>query len=327
MADQPQTPTQRLAWTSRRRLKRPWRPPGPGTCRARSAQPRRSSNEILPNPTRCRFSVSSNGVRRATRKRSTLSCALTAPRRITRRILNSIGILYRERGDLAASRAALEKAVRAVPGFADAWHNLGSTLAALGEGVGARAAFERSLALNPKQAEALGKYSRFLEARHEIEPARAMAARALDIDPKNALAAMTLADLDARAGDHERAAARIGAALAETGLTPTNRAVFLGMRARALEKLSRHAEAFADCAAANAIVRAQHAEAFAGASGPRSPDTLKRLEAFAAAAPLSMWPKADDFAGPTPVFFVGFPRSGTTMIDQNSLDLRQGRGN
>lgn len=229
-------------------------------------------------------------------------------------ILNSLGILYRERGDLAASRAALEKAVRAQPAFIDAVHNLASTLTAMGDS-GAESWFERALALDPRHAETLGKYARHLESRHEIERAREMANRALAVDPKNALARMTLADIDARAGDHAAVVARTSDALA-LPLAPANRAILHGMRARALEKLSRFAESFADCAAANAVMRAQYAEAYAGVSGPRTPDTLVRLEAFAREAPASIWRHTEGFADPDPVFFVGFPRSGTTMLDQ-----------
>ena len=230
-------------------------------------------------------------------------------------ILNSLGILYRERGDLEKSRACLERAARAAPSFAEARHNLGSTLAALGEDAGAREAFEAAIALSPRSSEALGKYARFLEARHELDAARAMAIRTLAVDPTHALAMMALADLDARAGDHEASIARIDAALT-LSLSPVNRAIFLGMRSRALEKLSRFAESFVDCSAANDLVRARYAQAFANVSGPRSPDTLTRLEAFARDAPAALWPKAGDGSRRDPVFFVGFPRSGTTLVDQ-----------
>jgi len=251
------------------------------------------------------------------RSAEALDCFLRASRAAPDHppILNSLGVLYRERGDLAASRAALEKAVSLQPKFADALNNLAATLAAMGDD-GADAAFERALALNPRHSETLGRYARHLESRHDLARARETAERALAVDAKNALALMTLADLAARAGDHAGAVAQTSAALEGPALASANRVILLGMRARALEKLGRYAQSFADSAAANAIMRAQFAESYAGVSGPRTPDTLARLEAFAREAPLSIWRQGERFADADPVFFVGFPRSGTTMLDQ-----------
>jgi tetratricopeptide (TPR) repeat protein len=229
-------------------------------------------------------------------------------------ILNSLGVLRRESGDLPSSRAALEAAVRCQPDFVDAWHNLGSTLAALGED--ARLAFDKAIALSPRHAAALGKYAHYLETRHEVGPARAMAERALAIDSENFLALSALTSLELRARSFETAVQLADRLLANPKTTPTNRAVIHGKRARALEKLSRYAESFADSAAANAIMSKLRGAAMDTAVGPRSPATLTRLEAFACKAPLSLWSGAPAPSRASPVFMVGFPRSGTTMLDQ-----------
>jgi tetratricopeptide (TPR) repeat protein len=231
-------------------------------------------------------------------------------------ILNSLGILRREVGDLEGSRVALERAIRLAPGFVDAHQNLATTLAALGHRDAARAAFERAIALDPRHAKALGKYARFLEAGHELEAARSFAERALAVDPSDDLAAMALGDIEARQGDHEAVLRRVDAVLADRGVrSDTNRAILLGMRARALEKLGHYAESFQASADANRLLREQHAE-YGRISGVFSPSTLDRLLSFAGATSADSWTRFDDLPADDPVFLLGFARSGTTLLDQ-----------
>ncbi|HBK92154.1 MAG TPA: hypothetical protein DDZ68_10835 [Parvularcula sp.] len=229
-------------------------------------------------------------------------------------ILNSLGVIYRDLGDLPSSRAMLERAAAVQPNFADAWHNLGTTLAALG--ADARAAFEKAISVSPANSVALGKYAHYLEAKHELAPAREYADRTLSIDPKNYFALVTLINLALRVDAADDALSLADRALATAELTPANRAILLGKRARALEKLSRYAESFAASAEANSILHTARGEKLENLTGPRSPATLQRLEAFARSAPASIWTDRAADRGASPVFLVGFPRSGTTMLDQ-----------
>jgi tetratricopeptide (TPR) repeat protein len=229
-------------------------------------------------------------------------------------VLNSLGVIYRELGDLQLSRLALERAVRAQQGFAEAWHNLGTTLAAIGED--ARPAFEKAVALNPRSGVAVAKLAHYLEARHEVALAREYAELALTLERESFLALSTLINLELRAGNNLGAISLADRALSSSEITPTNRAIIHSKRATALEKLSRFRESFADSAKANFIMRSTRGKFMEQAIGPRSPATLARLESFARFAPASIWTKAKTDAADSPVFLVGFPRSGTTMLDQ-----------
>jgi tetratricopeptide (TPR) repeat protein len=231
-------------------------------------------------------------------------------------ILNSIGALARERGDLQTSRAALERAVTLSPAMLEARMNFAVTLAAMGRRAEADSSFRKALEIGPKSAEAHGRYARFLEETHELDRARTVAERALGLDPKNAVAILTLIDLDGRVGAHDRALLRAEAASSMNIGGAVNRAMLLGGAARALEKLGRHSEAFAKFAEANATLMAHYAPAYANVVGPRSPTTLARLESFASATNYASWTQHEDLAGEDPVFFLGFPRSGTTLLDQ-----------
>jgi Tfp pilus assembly protein PilF len=231
-------------------------------------------------------------------------------------ILNSIGLLLKNRGDAEGARAAFEKAARLAPAFADPHYNLASLLVSLNEADAARAAFERAVAINPRHAEALGRYSRFLEERHEVELARQTAERALAIDPLHPLALLTTANLDARAQNHQAVIDRLQPALQRKSFGPVNDALLYGALSRGFERLGRFAESFEACATANRLLKEHYAPTFAAAEGPRTPQTLARLERFAAGADLGRWTRFDDLDGADPAFLVGFPRSGTTLLDQ-----------
>lgn len=229
-------------------------------------------------------------------------------------ILNSLGVICRDLGDLPSSRLTLERAVKAQPDFSEAWVNLGLTLAALG--ADAKAAFQEAISRNPGDGAILAKYAHYLESRHELSQARDFAWRAIAAYPSNFLALSTLVSVDTTMGAYESALVLCDRALAIPDLTPTNRAVLHGKRARVLEKLHRFEDSFTESDAANKIMRALWRDTMEKAVGPRSPSSLARLEAFARAAPRALWPSPGQTPDKQPVFLVGFPRSGTTMLDQ-----------
>lgn len=230
-------------------------------------------------------------------------------------ILNSIGAMLRERGDLAGARAALEKALRLNPSLIEALYGLAGALTELGERDLARQSYENAVRLNPRNAEAIGKLARFLEEDHKIDDARAAAERALAIDPQNANAHITLAAIDAREGKHAAVFDRVTPLLRTGREGPINRATLCGALARALEKLKRYDESFSASAEANSVLHAHYAEQIAQRLSPLSPANIDRLIAHFEHADAGAWTK-HDFAEPSPVFLVGFPRSGTTLLDQ-----------
>ena len=230
-------------------------------------------------------------------------------------ILNTLGALMKERGDLTAARAYFERAIAGSARFVEAHYNLAATLASLGEREAARRSFETALAVNPTSAEALGRFAGFFEDEGAIENARAFAERALAANPGNFSAHRTLANLDLRAGDHQAVVERLGA-LRGAALGPLNSAILHAMLSRSLEKLGRHAESFEACATANALHHAYFAEIVAGQQSPRSPENLARLIDYVERLDPRDWIEHDALDGPEPVFLLGFPRSGTTLLDQ-----------
>jgi Flp pilus assembly protein TadD len=229
-------------------------------------------------------------------------------------VLNSIGVLLKERGDLNGARAYLEKASRF--GLIEAHYNLAATLSSLGERALAQASYETAIKANPKSAEALGRFAKFLESAHQLDRARELAERAVAISPANAAANMTLAELDVRLGDHAAVVERLQRLMATSRQSPVDAAILFGMLSRAFEKLGRYGESFDACAKANDLQHAYYGERIVREQSPRSPQNVERLIAFFEALDPGAWSAHDGLEGPAPVFLLGFPRSGTTLLDQ-----------
>jgi len=231
-------------------------------------------------------------------------------------ILNSLGALLKLHGDLKASLTALQKAIEITPGFTEAHYNLATAYIAADDRANARQSFERAVATNPNHAEALSKYAAFLEGEHEIEKARELAERALALQPQNAGAHLTLAEIDARQKRHQPVIERLRQAAPAAIADPQNASLLYGRLAKSLEALARYDEAYDAFTKANDLQKTFYADFIARENSPRSPENLRRLRAFFDATDMASWSAPSALEGQGPIFLVGFPRSGTTLLDQ-----------
>jgi tetratricopeptide (TPR) repeat protein len=231
-------------------------------------------------------------------------------------ILNSLGGIYAANGRLQEARATLEAALRIDSRFPWALHNLGSLLMELGERRVARRCFERALESNPNHVDAIAALADATEQDNQPDEARALANRARKVAPENVTARLVLARLELRAGSHATAEHQLRALLEQPGLRPANQARARGFLGQALEGLGRYDEAFREYMNANDIEHELYAPRFAGGEAVSSPATIARLTGFVQVTDPAGWtkPAPDDL--PAPVFLVGFPRSGTTLLEQ-----------
>jgi tetratricopeptide (TPR) repeat protein len=230
-------------------------------------------------------------------------------------VLNSLGGVYAANGRLNEAREALLAALRIDPDFPWALQNLGGILMEAGDRAGARHCFERALATDPRHVESLSALADLAEKEGRPDDARSLAGRALALVPGFPGARIVLAELDRRAGNH----AAVESAMRELltmPLRPATEATSHNLLARALEGLGRFDEAFAEFTRSNDIDRAAHAARLADAEFAASPGTLARLQEFIRATDPDQWTKAASDGLPDPVFLVGFPRSGTTLLQQ-----------
>lgn len=230
-------------------------------------------------------------------------------------VLVNLGAAYRTAGRLHEARIVLEDALAVDKRFAIAHNNLGNVLLDIGDREGAKREYERAVVGQANYAEPIAGLARIAEEEHRLDDARRLAERALAAAPGNVSAAMTRARAAFRLGEAARAAADLQALLRNPGLSPTNRVVSEGYLGEALDKLGRYDDAFAAFTRANEQQYAQNAPTLADDRGPLSLHAVQRLTAFMEGLDLSMWRPAPP-TDRVPVFLVGFPRSGTTLLDQ-----------
>jgi len=230
-------------------------------------------------------------------------------------VLVNLAVAYRASGRLADARRTLEAALQVEPRLPVALNNLGNVLGELGERGEASRAYERAVALEPRYAEPLASLAQIAEEEHRLGEARSLAERALQVAPQNVLAALTLARVKLREDDAAGAAKMLEALLRTDTPSLTNRVVAQGYLGEAYDRLGRYADAFAAFSEANALQRPQFAATFGQERGALSPGGIARLTAFVQRTDVSRWRPAPQ-SEESPVFLVGFPRSGTTLLDQ-----------
>ena len=235
-------------------------------------------------------------------------------------ILNSLGICLKSLGQEHAALEALNGALKIDPDMAAAHFNRGTVLEALSEIRRARAAYEKAAALNPTYVEPLASLAWLDALAGNTRSARTHAESALKHSPANALARMALASADLQSGNLTDAAARLSQLGADPGLTSLNRSIVLGLIGDLKDAENRPAEAFAAYQAGNKELKTLNVGRFEAAGKDNALAHAQRLARWFEAADPQPWreapPQRPRAADPKAhVFLVGFPRSGTTLLE------------
>ncbi|HEX7964369.1 MAG TPA: sulfotransferase [Gammaproteobacteria bacterium] len=224
-------------------------------------------------------------------------------------LLRNLGVVAAEAGDAGGALTAFTRLTLLDPADAEAQFNLAVLSENLGDLSGAEHAYRETLRRMPRYAAAAGALAALLEQRNVLEEAARWSGEALAADPAEPVANLTQAQLDFRAGREAEAAARLERLLTNTKLTPRNRALAAGRLGAVYDRLDRPAEAWPQFLAAKQALQATLPPQPEGAYGFAAAARMARH----AGALLAPGPVAE---GATPVFLVGFPRSGTTLLDQ-----------
>lgn len=230
-------------------------------------------------------------------------------------LLNALGECFSR---LGRSREAVETFDAALKLAPDPRLHFGRALALedLSELDAARAAFEQVLALNPAHSEALSRLAVLAGQRGDTKAARDFASRALAIDPRDPAARIALAGAALQEKDMATAEIQVSALLQDPNLGPVNRAYALSLAGDILDVQDRTDEAFAAYGASKALQRDNFVPAMAGLESVRAREI--RLAEYFRRADSARWqgtPSSQTEAR-THVFLVGFPRSGTTLLEQ-----------
>jgi tetratricopeptide (TPR) repeat protein len=236
------------------------------------------------------------------------------------------------------------KALEIRPGFAAARNNLGNVLQTLGRHDEAVAHYEAAVASNPGYAEAYHNLGKACSALNRYEDAIAAHEKAVAIDPSKPMVHNDLAAAHLVLGHLREAYAGFAAAVARA---PRNAAIHLNLaglapfrandpRLAALEKLAEHGQSLSenDQIALHFALGKAHADLKNSQRSFRhllAGNALKRrqikyderatLEGFARmratfTSELMGASRGCGYYSRAPIFIVGMPRSGTTLLEQ-----------
>ncbi|MFM9863758.1 MAG: tetratricopeptide repeat-containing sulfotransferase family protein [Micropepsaceae bacterium] len=229
-------------------------------------------------------------------------------------VLTNLGAAYRTAGRFGDARDVLEEALRIDRRHAIAHNSLGNVLLDLGLRNEAQRAYERAIVVQPNYAEAIAGLARIAEEEHRLDDALKLAAQVLSVAPQNVSAQLTRAKVQLRSDDASAAASGLEALVGASALSATNHVVAQGHLGEAYDKLGRFDDAFAAFSRANQLL-AQTAAGFASDRSYLAPQAIKRMTSFVESLDVGSW-RATPKPARSPVFLIGFPRSGTTLIDQ-----------
>ncbi|HEX8232460.1 MAG TPA: sulfotransferase [Caulobacteraceae bacterium] len=215
----------------------------------------------------------------------------------------------------------LDEALRLNPDYAEGHYGRGVVLEALGQLQGAMDCYRRANELEPNYPGPLAGAASLALRLGEFERARGAAEQALKLGSRRSGALLTLAQLDLAETHPEHARVRLETALAGGALTALHVPDARVLLGDALDAEGKRAEAFASWSSGKAAWREMYASTYARPGLETAPQLVARLtRQFEALSP-AVWsgPVAAP-AEPPPcrqhVFLVGFPRSGTTLLEQ-----------
>ncbi len=168
---------------------------------------------------------------------------------------------------------------------------------------------------DPKHGDAAANLAFLLERSNQLDQALAHAAQALAIHPGNFMASLSLATVERRRGNAEAALVLLGTLL-QSDLVPLNRSIVLNQMGQCFEKNSAWSDAFECFRECNTILRNQHPHGRPIDSGSYGADTVQHIHQWLQSNPPANWSAHAPDNANDPVFLVGFPRSGTTLVEQ-----------
>jgi len=213
-----------------------------------------------------------------------------------------------------AALAMADAGLARLPSSADLLCAKAQALQSLSRVAEAGKAFRRALAINPANAEARFGLARLAMGAGDWDAAAALAAPLLAVPAPGPRIDWLAARIALGKGDLAAARARSARALQTPGLAPDQEAETALLLGEALDGLGRAGEAFQAFSRGKAALRGFYA---ARAGGRESEvEKLSLLVGWFRATDPAPWREPADAADQRHAFLVGFPRSGTTLLEQ-----------
>lgn len=218
---------------------------------------------------------------------------------------HNLGVCLCERGERTEAESLLRLALNLVPQSVDAHVNLGALLQAKGEQEEALECYRRAAKMSPNSPEAAAGEATILEQRGDLESACAVIIPAFEHAPNNVDVAVAFASVARKLRRSDEA---ISALRGLSTASRTKRQAALFALGKLLDAEGSYSEAFDAYEQANRLgANRFDRELFASTAAEiRARYSLARFTAA----------KCSSNESEVPVFVVGMPRSGTTLVEQ-----------
>ena len=227
---------------------------------------------------------------------------------------NNRGVALKEQGRLGGAIACFDKALQINPRFAEAHNNLGAALREQGRMEESATSFGRALRVKPDFAEAHSNLCGLYEKQNNIEEFEKALGEATRLCGEDHLEILfRLAQLASRKNQHEAAVGYLNRIQIEK-LQPSLKASYFSLLGKSCDKLGQSEEAFSAFVSQNELTLASAEAKKFSADGFLSSIRKRKDSWITDVKP--RWRRP--VAGPgqsSPTFLVGFPRSGTTLLD------------
>jgi tetratricopeptide (TPR) repeat protein len=175
----------------------------------------------------------------------------------------------------------------------------------------ARTLYQESVAAAPKIRQTLLGFARLEEADRNFDGAAAILDKADALFPKDQGVKLTRAVLLGRMRRYDEALTIIDGTADDKGQLGPNELLEKG---RLLDQLGRYDDAWAACAEGKQLARILSGQGYLDDSAQQ---LIERLRGFFVSGRLRLLPRARTRTDvPQPTFILGFPRSGTTLVEQ-----------
>jgi tetratricopeptide (TPR) repeat protein len=222
---------------------------------------------------------------------------------------NNLGNALKELGRLDEAEASLRQAIALKPDFAEAHNNLGNALKELGRLDEAEASLRQAIALKPDYAGAHGNLGVTLQELGRLDEAEASLRQAIALKPDYAGAHRNLATMKKFSSEDEQCL-QMQALYRDPATSEKNRCHICFALAKAYEDLREFARAFQLYAEGNGLRKK--------ALGYNKATDEQLFESLIANYQQISGAVGPEIVAPelTPIFIVGMPRSGTTLVEQ-----------
>lgn len=214
--------------------------------------------------------------------------------------------------DFAQAERLYRQTLESDPGNLAACHNLGQVFyltQRIGEAI---EYFKRSAEAAPHEAEFRANLATMQEADNQLDAAASSARTALALDPHSVTAAVALARVLRRRGQTMEALSALSAADLHTSM-PRTAIAYWSERGHILDVLGRYPEAFDAYAKSKVLLAETRLQRY----DPQATEkALARERSLLTPERVTAWALQPEPSTPAPLFIVGFPRSGTTLLEQ-----------